>query len=210
MIETVRLYRDLVNTAKVGTSGFIREVEFNDALAAVQSSMIGTFAPLFANNRSVRDILAPFIKTSPVSGGVVAKPSDYEQLIGINVGDHPARLADLNEEAAMQSLPSRRPDSTNGVYYYIEAEDSFRILPSAGSADFSYIRTPGEALITLTATSTADSDYLTPTSSQNLEWPERAYNIIFYMMMERFGISQKEALLMEYANLGVRMEAEKL
>lgn len=210
MIETVRLYRDLVNTAKVGTSGFIREVEFNDALAAVQSSMIGTFAPLFANNRSVRDILAPFIKTSPVSGGVVAKPSDYEQLIGINVGDHPARLADLNEEAAMQSLPSRRPDSANGVYYYIESDDSFRILPSAGSADFSYIRTPGEALITLTASSTEDSDYLTPTSNQNLEWPERAYNIIFYMMMERFGISQKEALLMEYANLGIRMEAEKL
>jgi hypothetical protein len=210
MIETVRLYRDLVNTAKVGTSGFIREVEFNDALESVQTSIMSLLAPLYAGQRSVKDLLAPFIET--VSGsGTISKPSDYFQVAEITVDGFPARSTDVNEVASLQFLPSRRPDLSRNIYAYYETNDAFNILPGAvTSSKMTYIRKPDVASVVLTPSITDESDYLTPTSTSNIEWPERAYNLIFYMMLDRFGLSQKELLFMEFSKLGIQMEVGKI
>lgn len=210
MIETVRLYRDLVNTAKVGTAGYIREVEFNDALESVQTSILSLLAPLYAGQRSVKDLLAPFIETASGSG-TISKPSDYFQVAEITVDGFPARSTDVNEVASLQFLPSRRPDADRNIYAYYETNDAFNILPgTVASSNMTYIRKPDEASIILTPSITGGSDYLTPTSTSNIEWPERAYNLMFYMMLDRFGLSQKELLFMEFSKLGIQMEAGKI
>lgn len=212
MIDPVRLYRDLVNTAKIGTSGYLRESEINDALSFVQTSLMGTLAPLFAVNRSVKDLLAPFIVSDSLPAPVINKPEDYFQLISMNIDDVPVRSLPLNSKTSINSVPSRRPSDQNGILYYVEESDSFFILPStvASSVEFLYIRHPLGVSITLTPSSTDDSDYLIPSASDSLEWPERAYNIIFYMMLDKLGVAQKESLLMEYSNLGIQQEAAKL
>lgn len=212
MIDPVRLYRDLVNTAKIGTSGYLRESEVNDALSFVQTSLMGTLAPLYAVNRSVKDLLAPFVESTTLSAPALSKPSDYFQLISINIGGTPVRSLPLNSKTTVNDIPSRRPSSAAGILYYVEENDNFQIIPSGvgGSAEFLYLRHPETVEITLTPSSTDDSDYLTPSSTDDLEWPERAYNIIFYMMLDKMGVAQKEAILMEYSNLGIQQEAAKL
>lgn len=209
MIQTVRLYKDLVDTAKIGTAGYQRADEFNNALDAVQTSLMSLLSPLYASERSVKDLLAPFIVRTNVSGGVIPKPDDYEQLISISISGHPVTQVDPNEDASQSLLPSRRPNAANGVYNVVEHSNSFIVTPT-GSGNMSYIRRPLTSHISLSASSTDDSDYVTPSATINLEWPEKAYNLIFYMMLDRFGISQKEALLMEYSKFGIQQEAAKL
>lgn len=210
MIQTVRLYTDIVNTTKSGTAGFQRAEEFNDALESVQVGLMSLLAPLYASERSVKDLLAPFLETTSGTS-TIAKPSGYFQVAEITVDGFPAKSVDVNEVSSLQYLPSRRPDEDRNIYSYYEINDEFNVLPSTvASSDMIYIRKPAVSTIVLTASSDANGDYLVPTSSSDLEWPERAYNLIFYMMLERFGVSQREPLFMEFSKLGIQMEAGKL
>ncbi len=210
MIQTVHLYNDIVNTTKSGTAGFQRASEFNDALHSVQVSLMGLLSPLYATTRAVKDLLAPFIEE--VSGSsTIPFPADYFQVAAIEVNSYPADSIEVNQIASLNYLPSRKPDASKNIYAYYQVDNGFVVLPATvSSSRMIYIRKPEDVAIVLTPTSTEDSDYLTPSSTTDLEWPDRAYNLIFYMMLERFGVSQREPLFMEFSKLGIQMEASKL
>lgn len=214
MIDITRLYRDVVNTAKIGTSGTIKEEEFNDAVDAAQSSLIHFLAPLYAEKRAVKDLLAPFITTESFSSSPIDKPEDYVRLLSISTEEFPVREIDLTELKTIQSLPSRRPSDVLGRYYYYEhtngGDDKFHVIPDTAEGTLSYIRQPDKAAIKLTPVSTEDSDYLEIESDGDLEWPDGAYNMIYYMVLDRLGVSQKEALMMEYSRYGLQQEAAKI
>ena len=111
----------------------------------------------------------------------------------------------------LRYVPSRRPSSAENRYSYYLSEDEIKFLPAEElEASIVYLRQPAEASIELTPFSDADSDYLTPTSVDDLEWPERAFNLIYYMMLMRLGIEAKESLLAEFASMGLKSETIKI
>lgn len=214
MISIVRLWETIMQTAKKGTAGYQDEDEFNRDIAAVQTELMGVLAPWYAKSLAVKELLAPFVEpysASTSSSGVLTKPADYFQIASASVGGYPATQIDVNEVHMLQFVPSRRPSSSENRYSYYLSEDEIKFLPAeALSAAIVYLRQPDEASIALTPTSTADSDYLTPTSVDDLEWPERAFNLIYYMMLMRLGIEAKESLLAEFASMGLKSETIKI
>lgn len=214
MISIVRLWETIMQTAKKGTAGYQDEDEFNRDIAAVQTELMGVLAPWYAKSIAVKELLAPFVEpysASTSSSGVLTKPADYFQITSASVGGYPATQIDVNEVHMLQFVPSRRPSSAENRYSYYLSEDEVKFLPAETlSAAIVYLRQPAEASIALTPTSTADSDYLTPTSVDDLEWPERAFNLIYYMMLMRLGIEAKESLLAEFASMGLKSETIKI
>lgn len=214
MIGVVRLWETVMQTAKKGTAGYQDEDEFNRDLAAVQTELMGVLAPLYASSRAVKDLLAPFIVTfsgNTSVAGLLAKPDDYFQVANISISGHPATPVDVNEAPMLNYIPSRTPSVANNIYAYYEVNDDFTVLPqgTALPAVLTYIRHPEEASIVLTPVSDENGDYLTPTAGDDLEWPERAFNFIYYMMLQKLGLEAKEQLLIEYSNLGLRSESVK-
>jgi len=214
MISIVRLWETIMQTAKKGTAGYQDEDEFNRDIAAVQTELMGTLAPWYAKSPAVQELLAPFVVPltgTSTSAGVLTKPADYFQVAALSISGFPVKEIAVNERFMLQYVPSRRPSKTENRYFFFLQDDDINLLPAeAHSVVGTYIRQPEEASIELTPTSTADSDYLTPTSVDDLEWPERAFNLIYYMMLMRLGIEAKENLLAEFASMGLKSETIKI
>lgn len=210
MILTVDVWEGVSRLAKSGTAGYQDEEEFNSDLNAVQIALMSMLAPMYSTDQVIKDILGPFIE--PLTGtssatGVLAKPSDYFQLATVAISGYPAFSIDVSEIQMLQFIPSRRPSATDNRYYYFMQSDSINLLPSAvHTVTGTYIRQPDEASIILTPVSEDDRDYVTPTSTDNLEWPQRVFNIIVYMMLLKLGLSFEKQLIMEFAQLGINTE----
>lgn len=215
MIDIVRLYETIAQRAKTGTSGYQSKDEFNRDIASVQTSLMGLLCPLYDSSQAVRDLLSPFVEPLALTTnatGVVAKPSDYFQMAALSISGFPVNLVAANERFMLQFVPSRRPSAGENRYFYYLESDNINVLPSdsAFSLVGTYIREPDEASIDFTVTSTDDDDYIEVTSVDDLEWPERAFNLFVCMMLQNLGLEQKEQLLLEFSNLGISMEINKL
>lgn len=214
MISIVRLWEYVMQAATAGTSGYQDQSEFNNDIQSVQTDLITSLAPMYSRDVSVQELIAPFVIPDVLvtdGSGFVAKPVDLVQLVSVSIGDYPVWPRHPNEIAVSNYIPSRRPSVAENRYFYTLVDKGINLLPAqVHSLDTVYIRYPLPASIILTAVSTDDSDYLTPTVGADLEWPERAFNLIAYMMMERLGLEMKESLLLEYSKLGLQTEAGKL
>ena len=214
MISVVTLWETLMQSAKTGTSGYQDEDEFNRDLSAVQTQLMSVLAPLYARSNAVKDLLDPFVV--PLTGatnasGVLAKPADYFQIAAVSISGFPVKEVSVNERFMLQYVPSRRPSTADNRYFYFMQSEDINVLPAeVHTVSGSYIRHPDPASIALTEVSTDDSDYVTPTAVDDLEWPQRAFNLILYLMMQRLGLEMKEQLMMEMGNLGIQMESVNL
>lgn len=214
MISVVTLWETLMQSAKTGTSGYQDEDEFNRDLSAVQTQLMSILSPLYGRSSAVKELLAPFVE--PLTGtssatGVLAKPADYFQIAAVAISGFPVKEVSVNERFMLQYVPSRRPSTSEKRFFYFMEGDDINLLPAeAHIVSGTYLRHPEEASIALTESSTADSDYVTPTAVDDLEWPQRAFNLILYLMMQRLGLEMKEQLMMEMGNLGIQMESVNL
>lgn len=214
MIPTVDVWEAVSRLAKSGTAGYQDDTEFNIDLKSVQYTLMGLMSPLNSVNQTAKDILSPFME--PLTGssdaqGVLAKPADYFQLDSIIINGYPVFPIETNELAMIQYIPTRRPNASENRYYYFQRLDSINILPAAVYAvSGTYIRKPDDAGITLTPVSTPDRDYVTPTSAGDLEWNERVFNIIVYMMLLKLGLAFEKQILFEFSQLGIALEQSTL
>lgn len=211
MISIVRLWETIMQMAKTGTSGYQSEEEFNRDVEAVQTQLMSLLSPSYADNVSVREILSPFVLTATGNtnaSGLFAKPADYFQALSASVSGYPAWEIGENEEVTLRYLPTRRPSVSSNIYCYIVSGDSVTFLPKQVLAiNLIYLRLPENAEVTLTPVSSEDSDYNVATSGGDLEWPERAFNLILYLMLQRLGVEMKENLLIEFSQLGLQLES---
>lgn len=215
MISIVRLYETIAQRAKTGTSGYQSKDEFNRDIASVQTALMGLLCPLYDSSQAVRDLLSPFVEPLSVTTsatGVAAKPDDYFQMAALSISGYPVKLVAANERFMLQFVPSRRPSAADNRYFYYIESDSINVLPATSAFPLvgTYIREPEEASIDFTVTSTDEDDYIEVTSVDDLEWPERAFNILVYMMLQNLGLEMKEQILSEFSNLGISMEINKL
>lgn len=211
MIPTENVWYGVSRLAKSGTSGYQDEDQFNLDLDSVQKTLMSMFAPMYGGDQTVKDLLSVFI--TPLSGssdsaGVLAFPSNYYQLDTVIIDNKPAFPVDTNERAMQAFIPTRRPSSTEGRYYYYIQSESINLLPAASYVvSGTYLRKPDVAEIVLTPVSEADRDYVTPSSTSDLEWPERVYNIIVYMMGMKLGLDFEKQILLEFSQMGISMES---
>lgn len=213
-MDIVRVYETVAQRAKTGTSGYQTEDEFNRDINSVQTELMSIVTPLYDISPAVREILGPFVV--PLAGntdasGMISKPSDYFQIDSLSISGYPVKKISTNERFMLRYVPSRSPSSADGRFFYFLENDEINILPAeAHSVIGTYIRQPNEAEIDFTVTSTDDDDYIVPVSVTDLEWPERAFNLIVALMLQKLGLEQKENLLIEFSNIGISMEMQKL
>ncbi len=206
MISTVRLWETLMQGAKAGSSGYQNQDEFNRDLAAVQTDLMGIICPFYAKNIYIQDMIAPFVN---VVVNATEKPADYFQFVSAEVNGYPAYPLAPNQKELYATSPIRKP--TSQLSYYIFTNNGIDWLTESGIAgNMTYIRNPKEALIVLTPSSEDDSDYITPTSGADLEWPDRAFNFILLMMQQRLGLEMDDSLQLQFSQVGIQTEASKV
>lgn len=209
MISVVRLWETLSQRAKTGTSGYQTADEFNRDLSSVQTDLISLIGPAYAESQGVQDIISPFVIAIPLSETL---PNDYFQFVSAEVNGNPSYPIAPNQVAIYKTSPIRKPTVENGLsfHYFVNDKVYFITAENPPTGTMIYIKHPNPASIELQITSTDFSDYVTPVAVSDLEWPERAFNIILYMMMQRLGMEMKDDLMLEMSNIGLNIESQKL
>lgn len=214
MIDHVRLFNSVMQAARLGSSGYSDEDEWNRNLSAVQTDLFNIMAPLYSKNFQVQDMLSPFVSDDvsvDLISGKLVKNSDYGQLISISVNDYPAYPINHNEEAIIKTSPIRKPSISNNQYYFTFKGNDIHILPKeVATAVYTYLKTPSVVEIKFDVISTDNSDYIEVSSLSDLEWPEKAFNFLYYLMLEKYGVDQRESLAMEYSQMGIQKEINKV
>lgn len=208
MISTVRLYESLVQSAKVGTSGYITADEFNNNLSSVQTSLMGLLCPQYAINTYVQELLAEVIRSAGISE---TRPPDCFYFLGGTVNGVAAYPILPTQDSLYRSSPIRRPTSTSDTAFYYLINDNIQWIHSgAFTGHMEYIKVPAECNIILTPVSEANRDYVVPTADRDLEWPESAFNFLLAMMQQKLGLELKEDLMLQFSNAGIEFEAAKI
>lgn len=213
MISIIRLYETVNQLAKTSTSGYQNQKEFNNDVSAVQDDLM-SLSSVDSANQSWKDVFDPFSVSASIItdiAGTVNKPTGYYRGRTGQINGYPCFPISVNEKDIWNTSPIRKPSVSNNIYVYYQEDNKLNFMPEQVlTCKFSYLRKPTTAFITLTATSDANGDYLTPAVGTDLEWNENVFNLFVYKMLERLGISMKENILSEYSNFGIQKEIAKL
>lgn len=202
-----------MQTARSSTSGYQDEAEINRNIAMVENDLMDTICPLYEENQKVRDLLNPFItlpSTTTVTNGIVSFPPDYVRIVDSSYDGRPVYKRNVNEISIIKTSPTRKPTLDNGPYYCYFAGDSMRVLPEIEEIDLIYIRRPEPGEIEFNIVESADRDYIEIDVVREIEWPESAFNILYYLLLEKYGVEMRSQISMEYSQLGVNKEISKL
>lgn len=214
MAFTQRLIESVMQTGRFRTSGYQDDTEINRNLAMVENDLMETLAPLSEENQKVRDLLLPFItapSTIPVINGVATLPGDYVQVVDSFYKNKPVYKRNVNEVSIINTSPIRKPTLDKGPYYCYFAGSGMRVLPEEmESVDMIYIRRPEPGQIEFTIEETEESDYVNISVIRETEWPERAFNLLYFLMLEKYGVEMTSQISMEYSQMGVNKEIAKV
>lgn len=195
---------------------------FNSKLAEVQVETFNNLAPFYQISEKVKTLLDTWVKEQVGSSDstglavagtnpeVVNRPISIGYVLSGNIAFSIVPVEET-ELVAIARMPQRQPNvAKKNVYYRFNAPSTLQFYPKAITPyDMFYFIYPSEAHIAFTYTSTADEDIMTydPTDSIDLAWPSSASNLILYGMLQKYGVSVREALLQEYSNYGINMSA---
>lgn len=214
MAFTKRLVESFMQTSRSSTSGYQSKDDINRNIAMISNELMETFAPLYSINGKVQDILQPFVKPQPnaaVTLGLLSKPTDYVQYISSTFKDSPVYPRNLNEIDIINTSPVRKPTLEKGPYFVTFVGNDIKYHPKEINAvDLMYIRKPSAGSINFDIVSTEDSDYINIVVVQETEWPERAFNLFYYHLLEKYGFEQSSQLAAEYSQLGINREITKV
>lgn len=210
----VNAWYQVMDIAKAGTSGQDSMDEFNRRVDAVQKTLAELLINVSEENQKVTDALDWLKKDSGAltSGafGIVVLPDDYLHLdtceIQISGVWEAATKLGTNSIAMTRTSPIRN----DGSNYYFKANNMY-VLPEVAAVPvrFIYFKEVPAASITLTPVSDDTGDYETPTVGVEFGWPTSMFNLLVYMLLEKYGISVKERLLYEFAQYGINEEMIK-
>lgn len=203
MIDIVTFYNTVVQTGKLGTSGFLSQDEVNANINYAQRAAFGTLSPFFAINQQVQDLLGPFVKTASFG----AKPGDYAHFVAATQNGKESYPINPDMVDIIQSSPIRSPAESGNYYHYFEG-DVVRSV-GGGSGSMIYLGFPPDAEVVLTPVAEEDDDYLVASSGADLLWPMTAFNLLLYYTLLKMGIEVREPLLGEFARFGIETESIK-
>jgi hypothetical protein len=222
MVDNFYVYSRCGELAKDKTSGYQTIDEYNNDAKQVTGEMVELLMPFYETNQQVVDALEPLFKSNQsltISGtGVITKPTDYLHLdsIGVKVGDEykPARKVNRNQVDMIMSSSVRRFDVLRHQYGYYFENNNIQLLPKTQlEVEFRYIKKPADPYLSLIPATDSDDDYYVQdpdaTKTKDFEFNSSMTNLIIYLMLEKRGIQMREAILTEFATMGINREMIK-
>ena len=217
MISVLDLWNAELEYSKKNQSGSDSVDAWNLRLKQVQIAFLNILAPLCETNQVAVNLLQPVIVESDTiissAAGVLTKPSNciypLSYSLVTNDGQFEVRYLRYNQLQTYKKLTQRRPDSSKNRVYITMLNNNLRCSPEeALSFKMIYVKEAPEAVIAFTEDDSGDEDKLVYDSNNSVDlvWDSSCYNIILYMMLERKGVSMREPLLNEFAQLGLNVE----
>lgn len=214
MAFTKRLIETFMQQSNSSTSGYQDEDDINRNLAAIDNELMETLAPLYSMNGKVQDLLQNHVDVNsdhPVINGVAPKPDNYVQYIDSIFDGNPVYPRNINEVSIINTSPIRKPTIDKGPYYVYFSSGNINYIPKEIDAvELYFLKRLKPGKISFDAVSTDDSDYFSISVVDEIGWPERAFNLFLYHLLEKYGVEMKEQLSMEYSQLGINREVSKV
>lgn len=221
------LYKRIADYGKKYQSGADTVSDFNGRIAEVQSEIFTDLAPFYQTNEKVRGILETWVKVATgtaVNGMFTIVPIgfDFDRIVSIGITDISGNiLYEVSpimegEVVSYARIPQRKPNSAKKRIYYrtrtdtsgtqITYKTSIELFPKENLPFVAYYLVyPNEAKLAFAFTQTTDEDIQTydPINSIDLGWSSNAANLILYKMLEKYGITNREQWISEYAKMGI-------
>lgn len=209
------VYDRLIDYAKKYQSGLDIETDYNSRFAEVQQELTNHLISIVGTNEKAERLLDPLIVSSTTgspSSGKITRPTDFLYLLSGSYDGKPIHKLSANQLATYEQIPQRRGDLSKKRVNIASVDGKWEVKPdTATGISLRYVKVPPLSTIAFTITETADEDIMAYNDSATVDfvWGEMCIPLIIYMMLEKYGISVREQILMEYAKLGISMEASK-
>lgn len=228
MISTYNfMYERLINYAAKYQLAAPAVAEFNSALQEVQLEAVNILCPLYQSTEKVRVMIAPLVRRIydmsdnngqcllPQRVGVEEETTElFYRLVAIGVTDNSGNLlygispAMEGEIVDMQRIPQRRPDLTKSRAYYINYDSVIQLYPTQQIPyQLWYVIYPPDAYIAFNYV-LVNGEYVQQydaANSSDLQWDPSAANLLLYLLLEKYGISSRDDLLQQYADMGIKL-----
>lgn len=223
MIDIVKLIERVDQLAKASTSGYATQEEKNSDIYAVQYEVLSILCDSYENNQKVSDALINHVRFADITtdaNGVVGfgssgsddTVSDYYRLLSINLGftggvQYPATKVNINEIGMYKTSPIRKMVlADNRVGYYLADGDIIMLPETTMDICLIYCKKPELAQIVYTTDEDDDNDYLVVDEGEtiDIDFPEGLFNLFAYLLLEKRGVEMKDALSMEFSQLGIQ------
>ena len=223
MINVQSLFHSFCEYAKDYKAGPDPVPEWNSKLQEAQLELMDAVAPLYDLNERIRTLMRPFIK--PHNGvtdtlGFVAVPGDLYRMIGsinatYNSNTFPVKFSYESGVVINSRIPQRAPSLAKRIAYFHYTEGGIQLYPrQAFTVSFHYIAKPASAAIAYKRMINPATDEhvieLDTDNTVDLEWNDDAYNLLLFILLEKYGLVTKDQLLIEYGKLGVNSDLIRL
>jgi len=221
MINIVEFIDRLADLTKKNQSGFDAGKGITGKINQCQLELAEYLHSIYEVNQKAVDLLAPLIiKVSPISSnatGLITKPENYNHLLALRFKKgvneiHKTQYIGTNQVSIISKIPQRKADLTKNRVLYTFTGEGITVYPAqALSFEMVYVKYPKEAKIGYTYTNVNNEPkrVVDPAKTENLEWGMNCFNLLLYMVMDKMGLSVRDHILSEYAQLGIAREQVK-
>jgi len=221
MINIVDFVDRLADLTKKNQSGFDAGKGITGTINQCQLELAEYLYSLYEINQKAVDLLTPLIvKNSAVTSnaeGVIVRPEGYNHLLALRYKKgtneiHKTQYVGTNQVAIISKIPQRKADLAKNRVLYTFTKDGITVYPEKALAfEMVYVKYPKDAKIGYTYSNVNGEPkrVVDPAKTENLEWGMNCFNLLLYMVMDKMGISKRDAILSEYAQLGISREQVK-
>lgn len=221
MINIVDFVDRLADLTKKNQSGFDAGKDITGKINQCQLELAEYLYSLYEINQKAVDLLNPLIKSDATitsdANGKIIQPTDYNHLLALRYRKsateiHKMQYVATNAVSITSKIPQRKPDLAKNRVLYTFIGSGINVYPQqALPFEMVYVKYPKDAKISYTYTDVNGEPKRTvdPANTVNLEWGMNCFNLLLYMVMDKMGLSVRDNLLTEYAQLGIAKEQVK-
>lgn len=209
------LYNRVNDYLKKYQSGFDTVADYNGKFYQVQYELANYLIAIHARNERAQQYLQPLIVSANVTSsasGVMPLPAEFMYYLSGEYLGKPIHKVSVNQLITYETLPQRRGDLSKSRVNITGINNGWLAKPaSVFTVLINYVKHPPASSIAFTLSATGEEDILTYDEPNTVDfvWSEDCINLLVYMMLDKVGMSVREELLREYAQLGLAQEAAK-
>lgn len=209
------VYDRLKDYAAKYQSGLDVVTNYNSRFAEVQQELSNYLISIIGFNERAEQLLDPLIKdftTAAPTDGLITRPEDFSHFLSGAYEGSPIHKLSPNQMATYEQIPQRRGDLSKKRVNISSVGGKWDVKPATATGiKVRYVISPPTSTIAFTYSST-DDEYIMAYddgSTVDFVWGEECIPLLVYMMLDKYGLSVREQLLMEYARLGIAKEEIK-
>lgn len=218
MISFVEFIDRLTDLTKKNQSGFESGAGIVGKTNQCQLELAQYLYSIFEINNNAVDLAAPITSTftgTSSANGILPYPEDYNHLLSLRyvkkskVTVKCQRIA-LSQLGIIEKIPQRKPSLEKDRILYTYQDNGIQVYPET-ALNFKGIHAkyPPDVAIEYSFTNVGGEPKRTVSSVTDLVWNKNVYNLLLYMVMDKMGLSVRDQLLSEYAQLGIARETVK-